>query len=226
MQKFPILEKEHLREMYKRKKNLRGKNLLYKSGGTTGEPISILSSVDHSLWLRASVLRSYDWIGFKSGEKRARLFAAPTKNGISDNNLKNRFQYWMANNKFYDVSSINETDVLDIVSSLKKWNPKFIMGYTSSLSKIATVLLEKKETLNIPELIIVNAAEHLSKETRTLIEFGFGGRMFDHYGTREIGYVADECEERSGMHVNMEYLFVEIVTKKENGLVKAKRAIY
>ena len=50
----------------------------------------------------------------------------------------------------------------------------------------------------------------LSNERRK-IENVFGIKVTDRYGCEEVGLIASECEEHSGMHLNIEHLFVEFV---------------
>jgi phenylacetate-CoA ligase len=51
---------------------------------------------------------------------------------------------------------------------------------------------------------------------RKSIEKAFGCQVFDHYGSREIGSIASECEEHSGYHIAAENVVVEFVKDDEH----------
>jgi phenylacetate-CoA ligase len=57
----------------------------------------------------------------------------------------------------------------------------------------------------------VVGAEKLHGFERELIERVFAAPVFETYGSREFMLIAAECERHNGMHLNMEYLFVEIL---------------
>jgi phenylacetate-CoA ligase len=56
---------------------------------------------------------------------------------------------------------------------------------------------------------LVSTGQMLEPELRALIEQRLGGRVFDRYGAREIGPVAQQCEA-GGWHVNAESMIVEV----------------
>lgn len=213
IQSLPILDKSGLKEIISEDSSNLRDFAAWRSGGSTGEPVTVYCSNEHINWNKAAVLRSYNWSGYDIGDPRARLFAAPTRTGIPEFSLRNRINYWLANNLFIDVSSLDEDDIEKIINLLRKVKPKFVMGYTSSMLTIARILNSRGQNLGIKDLKIVNSAELLSQKARHDIETGFGGTLFDHYGTREIGYIADECALHRGLHVHMEHLLVEIVDK-------------
>ena len=46
---------------------------------------------------------------------------------------------------------------------------------------------------------------------RNVISEVFQCEVFDHYGTREVGSIASECQNHDGLHILMEHTLVEVV---------------
>jgi phenylacetate-CoA ligase len=61
---------------------------------------------------------------------------------------------------------------------------------------------------------IVTSAETLYPHQRETIESVFGCRIFNRYGCREAGNIAQECEEHNGLHIFSEHVVVEVVDEK------------
>jgi phenylacetate-CoA ligase len=56
---------------------------------------------------------------------------------------------------------------------------------------------------------LISTGQQLTPELRALIEGRLGARVFDRYGARECGPVAQQCEA-GGWHVNAESMIVEV----------------
>jgi phenylacetate-CoA ligase len=61
-----------------------------------------------------------------------------------------------------------------------------------------------------PESAICTAESLLSSQ-RKVIEHVLGAKIFEHYGSREFGMIAAECENHVGMHVNPAAVYLEYV---------------
>lgn len=214
LQRLPITEKHHLKIITVQDELNTKKLVTKRTGGSTGEPVTVYCTKDHVYWSMAAMLRFYSWIGSKLGERRAKLFAAPTRTGVPENTLSNHTRNWLGNTLFMDATQLTPERVEQVISALKRFRPKLLLGYTSCMTTLANSLLSSNRRLALPDLKIVNAAEPIDSSKRVLIESSFGGNLYDHYGTREIGYIADECEFRNGLHVHMEYLILEIVDQQ------------
>ena len=58
---------------------------------------------------------------------------------------------------------------------------------------------------------IVSSAETLWPHQREVIEDAFGVRIFNRYGTREVGHIGSECDQHNGFHLSVDRLVVEVV---------------
>ena len=211
LQRLPILEKEQLRTLVAEYGTDTARWVQKRSGGSTGKPITTYASPGHLYWSMASMLRFYSWIGYRSGDPRAKLFAMPTRMGIPEHTPFGRIRNWLSNTLYLDALNLTPERVEAIIAALRSFQPRMLIGYTSAMAIVARALAKNGRTLCVPGIVIVNSAEALDPIRRDIIQSGLGGLVFDHYGTRDVGHVADECEQRNGLHVHMEYLIVEIV---------------
>jgi phenylacetate-CoA ligase len=76
--------------------------------------------------------------------------------------------------------------------------------------ELARLLGNNRDPLPGLSAIIVSA-ETLYDEWRTVIESCFKVPVYNRYGGRDIHLVAQECPSHKGLHINSEYLLVEIV---------------
>ena len=213
LNRFPVLDRSAVAEWISRD-GIDKKGLIpLRTGGTSGAPVTTYVTRNHLDWSRAAILRFHAWIGYKVGDRQGRLFAAPTRTGIPETGYRVRFRNWLANAIFLDALDLSDSAMDRLIDSLRRFRPRLLMGYTSCLAAIAGRLQERGETLGVDRMCIVNAAEPLDAPRRALIEAAFSCPMFDHYGTREFGPIADECPERKGLHVHMEHVLVEVVSE-------------
>lgn len=85
--------------------------------------------------------------------------------------------------------------------------PKVIYAYTNVLVAFAAYL-KQLGVRHRPQSMIVTA-ELLTPPNRKLIESVFDQRVFDHYGSRDIGMIASECSRHEGLHFHPWSSYVE-----------------
>ena len=61
---------------------------------------------------------------------------------------------------------------------------------------------------------IISSGESLSINQREIIENAFQVKVFNRYGCRDVGPIAHECENHSGLHVFSSHVYVEIINEK------------
>ncbi|TSC86220.1 MAG: phenylacetate-CoA ligase [Parcubacteria group bacterium Gr01-1014_8] len=82
-----------------------------------------------------------------------------------------------------------------------------MFGFTSSLIELARVVNERRISLSLRGLVA--GGEALPEQGRALINQAFGLKVFLSYSTRELGWLAFECEQHR-LHINEEWAYVEI----------------
>jgi len=91
---------------------------------------------------------------------------------------------------------------------LVKCKPRVLYGYTSGICLLAEEAA--RAGVKLPFLkTVMTSAELLDPAVRKRITAGFGIEPTDFYGSMEFGWIAWECPEHQGYHVNSDCLIVE-----------------
>jgi len=93
---------------------------------------------------------------------------------------------------------------------LKRFNPKGIRGYASSIYLLARSVDENEIKL----CFVISTSEMLFDHYRKLIENRFDCDVYDNYSSREL-MIASECEQHTGYHVAAENVLTEFVRDGE-----------
>jgi len=93
---------------------------------------------------------------------------------------------------------------------VQRQHPRILFGYASSLLWFAQ-FARKQPNLTIKFDGVISSAEVLPEAARLVIEETFNCKVFNRYGTKELGGIACECEVQNGLHVSAENNLVEIL---------------
>ena len=181
------------------------------TGGSTGDPLVFYYSKDRRDSRNAAQIRHDRWSFWDIGDRAAYIWGAGG-DIHSAKSLKDKFRNILLrrNSPFLNTYAMNENDMYFFAKKIKKFKPKAILGYAQSTTVFAKFLQEHK-IFDIHPSAIVSSAEMLLPEDRKLIENVFHCKIFDRYGCREVGIIANECEAHEGLHVNAENLYVEFI---------------
>jgi phenylacetate-CoA ligase len=91
---------------------------------------------------------------------------------------------------------------------ISRFKPKLIVGYSYNLYVLADYILNNHID-GIQPKAVISTANMLLDSHRKTIESAFHCKVFNRYGSRELGCIASECSEHTGLHINMENVFVE-----------------
>lgn len=179
------------------------------TGGSTGAPIAYYQSLEVHLTRMAATRRHNRWAGHQIGDRSAWVWGAPRD--LPPENLKSRLRRWLIDRTVYlDTACFTRAGIESFRQRLASFRPKTIFGYARALAHLARHLRDAGADVYQPHSIITSA-ETLLDDDRAVIEQVFGCRVFNRYGCREVGVVASECQQHSGLHTMAEGLFLEIV---------------
>jgi phenylacetate-CoA ligase len=97
-----------------------------------------------------------------------------------------------------------------LVCQIRRHQPVLLIGYATALFVFAQFVNER-ELDDIKFQAVYSTGEVLYQYQRKLIEETFGCRVFNRYATIEVGGIGCECEAHSGMHINVESCYIEIL---------------
>lgn len=222
--KIPVLSK---RDIVKNKNEListaipKEKLIPYMSGGT-GDQITFFVTKDQLSWELAAEQRGYSWADYRMGDKCLLFWGSPIDIKKSQALLM-KVTSWLERVKITNTYFLSEEAMKDYLALLESYNPEVIKGYASSVYMVAKYLKEHNITTIKPRTILTSA-EMLFPHYRKTIEEAFNCKVFDYYGSREIGALATECEAHHGFHINAENVVMEFIRDNEsvvdeNGLI-------
>jgi phenylacetate-CoA ligase len=211
--KIPPLTREeirvHFEELWSRKYS---KEALRPAatGGTTDTPVPLLRSPE-CLREKMVVQTHFDtWAGMWPGDKIFRLWGAQQDFNPNPSWRWRFYDRHVLRNVWAPTSLLNPGVLEKYRQLLNEFQPKIIYAYPTPLALFCEYLKECGRPYLRPKSAICTA-EPLQDQQRKVIEQALGCPVFRHYGTRDFGMVAAECEAHEGMHFNPASVFVEYI---------------
>jgi len=215
--RLPILTKSIIQEQTTEliAKNYSSADLFKNaSGGSTGHPTIIYQDHKRRAIRQADAIRHDAWTGWRLGEKSAILWGAE-RDIFDPIKFKDKIRHFFTENAInLNAFDLTKAKCKKFVEALNQARPTLLIGYAGALNRFAQIIKTEQYDIHSFRLNlkgIVSSAETLSYDTRNLIESVFKIKVFDRYGSREVGLIASECKVHNGMHINAEHVVVEIV---------------
>jgi len=218
LQRFPILTKETIRSCFEELKSSdlsRRKWYYNTSGGSTGEPARFIQDWDYAARSGAFKLLYSKWIGKEIGEKEVRVWGAIRDIAGGTEGWQARLVNWVLNTSFLSVFRMTPDSMREYISILNTQKPRLIVGYAGAMFELAK-FAEREALVVAPQRAIITSAATLYPFMREKIEKIFQCRVFDRYGSREVGDIACERPECEGLWVAPWGNYVEIVDGENN----------
>ncbi len=208
---IPPLEKEDIREQLNRlystaftpKQRIR--NATTRS---TGTPLTFYQ--DRNYWNQRNLSTYYfdQWADWNFGEPQLVIWGSPA-DLEGDAHWKHRFNNYWRNQYWLNGFGLTDTAMWAALEKMRHDQPQTILAYPSSLYQFAKFIFENGLTLLCKFKGIISSAEMLHPYYRTLAEYVFKTKVYNRYGSREVGVIAMECEA-GRMHINCRDLYLEI----------------
>ena len=192
---------------------LDNKYLVFKTSGSTGNPITVLydkQNIDVSSAVAAfrTFARKKDFKAFmKNGKKTAGVFA--NYGFYLACGMSRYLQLKMPNKKNKITIDVNAKEE-QIIKELNEFKPSMLSGYPSNLALLSTF-----KELTIKPDIVITGGELLTDEIRKKLTNKFNCYVQTHYSCTEAGEIACECSEKK-LHINEDWVIVEPVDKNNN----------
>jgi len=215
-EKLPFLTKDIIR---KKKDDLysndyKNKNYFENtSGGSTGEPVKFIQ--DKKYWNKnvANKLFYAQMVGKEIGGKEVKLWGSERDILEGSIGIKNKVKNFIYNRKVLNAFKMTPNDMKSYVNKINTFQPKHIWTYIESIFELAKFIERNNLAIHSPNSIITTAGV-LTEETRKYIEEVFNTKVYNQYGSREVGDIACECQEQKGLHIFEWSHFVEIINNK------------
>ncbi len=206
---LPILEKSDLRTSLDELHVPSMTTRYTRTGGTTGEPLTVAQDAGHSEWRTAMNLVRERWMGYRFGEPKIRIWGSERDLlSIRDSRL-GRARAWLRNETVFNSFRMDRERIVEYLEAMNRIEPVLVHGYAESLFEIARVAVEIGFEPHRPRCVWSSAGT-LYPSARALLERVFQAPVFNNYGSRDAGAIASECEEHNGLHVSPTHV-VEIL---------------
>lgn len=184
------------------------------TGGSTGQPVTIVKNRAAFASELAATWRGYDWAGIHIGDSQARFWGVP----FSDKDkLKAKLTDLVCNRLRLSAFSFTEDMLGSYVKKVNKFKPVYFYGYVSMLNEFGDYFIKNKLSVPFDLRAIITTSEVLHDSIKKKIEQVFKTKVYNEYGCGEIGSIAHECEY-GNMHISSENMIVEIVSDNRNAM--------
>jgi len=190
--KIPILTKEIIRNEGKNLYSKEKRKGVYEntSGGSTGEPVRFLQDKVYDEWNKANKIYYKLSAGQDIGSKELRFWGSERDLLEGKEDLKIRLRNWLYNRKEFNTFKMSEKDMLEYVEKWNKYNPSWVESYVQSIYEFAKFIEKNNLIINSPKNGVLTSAGTLYPEMREVIERVFKCKVYNRYGSREVGDMA------------------------------------
>jgi len=195
--------------------NLEGNSLIKNStSGSTGTALRFFTDHHSADYRAAAVIRNQGWINIRLHDRKARLWGSPIDSKKSSD-LRGRLHGLIVGDRLFSAYEMTEERMLEYAKEIGRFRPALLTAYPSALEVFSDFC--KKNNVSFPSLkAILLSAETLWEYQRELFRSIFRVPVYNRYGCREVGDIAHECADNSGLHVNSERIYLEIVDETGN----------
>ena len=183
------------------------------TSGSTGQPLVFMQDLDFRDYVTADIQRHLGWAGCELGDLHAMIWGAP-QNPTFSQRLRRSLIDWVWNRFQINAFALTDESLSAFTKRVQRQSPQILFGYATSLYHFAQYV-RRSSVKDITFGGIFSTSELLLPNVRQFIEETFQCKVFDRYGTLELGGIACECQYHHGLHISMENNYVEILC---NGL--------
>ena len=187
------------------------------SGGSTGEPVRIIQDNEYYEWNIATILYFNQILGKQVGDKEIKFWGSDSDTIEGTIGIRNKMYNYLYNRHFINSHWLTPENLDAILNEYEKTRPDFIWSYLSSTFELARHMEKHNRTLSHPPKGIIVTAAVLSENVRNYLENILKTRIYNQYGSREVGAIACECIKQDGLHTFDFFQYSEVVDADISG---------
>ena len=201
--KIPYLTKEIIR---KEDKNLYSKDHQSRksyentSGGSTGEPVRFLQDKNYDDWNISTKLYFNQKLGKDLGDPEIKLWGSDRDIILGNLTAKDRLINYLYNRKFFNCYDFSSDKILDLIKLNNSFKPTAYWSYMEAAFELAKYVSKNKVFFRSPKFLISTIGP-LNEEVRKTIKNGLKTKVLNQYGSREVGWIAAQKNEKTEMSV-------------------------
>jgi len=177
-----------------------------RTSGSTGTPVALYRTRQEA-WLRQSLtLRTFFYNGLRWNDRVVTISRSPSGSTFR------WLQKCPAAPALWNIWFHEQPEA--IIRELQRLQPTVIYGFASNLAIIADLML-RDGIDDVGPRLLATSSDLLTAGFRRLLARAFHSEPLDLYNCTELGDVAWECQRRQGLHVNADWLCVEVLRAGE-----------
>lgn len=187
-------------------------------GSTTGQPASFWQDSYYWDMNIANKLYHFEVLGKELGDSEMKVWGSERDLTTGTIGFTAKLKNYIYNRKFEQCFLLPEKQILSIINDINRFKPKIIWTYRDGMDVIASYILRNGLTPYSPVAIYAGGAT-LYPHIVERIEKAFQAPVINFYGSRELGDVACQCEEKGGLHIASMFNKVEVIDKQGNSVL-------
>jgi phenylacetate-CoA ligase len=179
------------------------------TSGSTGQPLQFYTDLRSKAYRKASTVRLRRWVGVEQGDTVAHIWGSPIDQARAEA-WRGRLHSWVTREVFLSAYELTDDDMNRYAGILRARRVGLAVGYPSVMSAFGRFCADRG--MDFPALTsVICSAETLYPQQRKTIQQTLGVTVFNRYGCRELGDIAQERPGVNGLVVNSDRIYVEIV---------------
>jgi len=210
---FPIINKKIIKQNFNSFVNnkLYKKMILTNTGGSSGQPFQFYL---HKGLSRPKENAHFDWywgqFGYKRNDRILMIRGLPLKNNAL-------FEYQAIDNKLIlTCYGLNNRNIVKVFNEVKKYKPKFIHGYPSSVKIFTSLLIENNLKFDNEIKALFLGSEFMPNYDRNFLSEFYKSYVVNWYGHSERLVHAGNCPYSNEYHIYPFYGYLELLDEKNN----------
>jgi phenylacetate-coenzyme A ligase PaaK-like adenylate-forming protein len=201
---IPFLTKDIIRSQGERMmaKSLPGGRKSHQncSGGSTGQPVRFCQ--DNIYWGVTIATRTHHFstVGKGLGQREMKIWGNEADLLKGSIGWKAKLENFIYNRKFEQCWHLPTRRIRDIIRHINEWQPQMLWCYRDGIDAVARYINEHGVRVHSPASVVLGGAT-VYPFMAAAIEKAFKSPAISAYGSREVGAVACQCLERSGLHI-------------------------
>ena len=223
LEHLPILTKEIIRGRFNDLQSTKQTTRTYRnsSGGSTGKPVTLVQDNSYTSWSNATQGYYFrEFLGVERFGVRSTWLWGSERDTFRLSSRRTKVGLFLQNRLLLNTFNTSEQRWLEYIEHIRSYRPRYVAGYAGSLYQIARVARKHNIRLYKPDFVY-SAAELLRDFMRQEIEEQFQVRVYDYYGSREVGAIAGECSA-GRRHVFIMNNLVEILDNEGRPMMDGK----
>ena len=184
------------------------------SGGSTGQPVQFIQDKAYDEWNTSQKLYFNAILGKEPGDKELKLWGSDRDIIAGTLSLKDRIINCLYNRKFFNSYRFDKAALKELVELNNKFRPKAYWSYMESAMELAEYVAKNHIEFISPE-ILISTIGPLTEPVREKIEKALGCKVYNQYGSREVGVIGCECRQQDGLHCFPWFNHIELLDENE-----------